>query len=66
MTTAEAYREIAAQQRTLAAGHDIPQVREQLIAAAVRWEWLADEIEATQAGVLALFESVRHPARRSV
>jgi phytoene/squalene synthetase len=59
MSTADAYRQIANQQRNLAAGHGLPQVRNQLIAAAERWEWLASEFEAMQTGLQAMFETTR-------
>jgi len=62
MTTAEAYRQIASQQRGLAATAGLPQVRNQLIAAAERWEWLASEFEAMQSGLQAMFETTRRPA----
>lgn len=62
MTTADAYRQIASQQRNLAAAHGLPQVRNQLIAAAERWEWLASESEAMQSGVQAMFETTRRTA----
>jgi hypothetical protein len=62
MTTADAYRQIANQQRSLASNQKLPRVREQLSAAADRWEWLAEEFEATQSGLSAMFEGVRRAA----
>lgn len=61
MSTAESYRDLAARQRCLAANACLPQVRNQLLTAAERWEWLADEFEAMQTGLQAMFE----PARRT-
>jgi hypothetical protein len=62
MTTADSYRQIASQQRHLAAAHSLPQVRGQLIAAAERWEWLASECEAMHSGLQAMFETTRRTA----
>lgn len=62
MTTADSYRQIASQQRSLAAAQGLPQVRDQLIAAAERWEWLAGEFEAMQSGLQAMFETTRRTA----
>lgn len=59
MTTAESYRNLAARQRSLAANACLPLVRTQLLTAAERLEWLADEFEAMQAGVQAMFETPR-------
>lgn len=62
MTTAESYRQNAIEQRRLADAQSLPRVREQLSAAAERWEWLAREFEASQAGLLAMFEGAQRTA----
>lgn len=53
--TAETYRKMAQDQRTIASASTLPMVRERHIRAAHRWDFLAREADALQVGLLALF-----------
>lgn len=63
--TAETYREMADEQRSLAHAATLPLVRERHLRSAARWDFLAQEADALQTGLLALFaEGRRAPGRR--
>ncbi|MCB2087448.1 MAG: hypothetical protein KDD98_01310 [Sphingomonadaceae bacterium] len=58
MMLAEEYRLSAQAQRQMAIAASLPRLRDQHMRAADRWDFLADEAEALQAGVKAMFEPV--------
>ncbi len=53
--TAEDYRVHAAQERAVAYGTELPRVREQHLRSADKWDFLALEADALQAGLRAMF-----------
>ena len=63
--TAETYRKMAQDQRAIASATALPMVRERHIRAAHRWDFLAQEADALQVGLLALFADSGRAAERS-
>jgi len=59
MSDAPEYRERAVEQRKAAQACNLPMVREKLIRAAERWDFLAEEIERCERGLLNLTRAQR-------